>query len=113
MVERFEISKGLSIPIEGQPEQRIDIKLVGQVALVSSDYLGLRPTLLVAEGDAVKLGQPIMVDKQTDGVVFASPAGGRIQAIHRGDKRRFLSIVVDVADSELHQLLVPCLLAPV
>ena len=103
MVERFEISKGLTIPIEGQPEQRIDSKFVGQVALVSSDYLGLRPTLLVAEGDEVKLGQPIMVDKQTDGVVFASPAGGRIQAIHRGDKRRFLSIVVDVADKELHQ----------
>ncbi len=103
MVDRFEISKGLVIPIEGQPEQRIDTKSVGQVALVANDYLGLRPTLLVAEGDQVKIGQPIMVDKQTDGVVFTSPAGGKVHAIHRGEKRRFLSIVIDVGDKEFVQ----------
>jgi len=100
MVERFRISKGLSIPIEGEPEQRIDIKSVQQVALLSSDYLGLRPTVLISEGDAVQLGQPIMVDKQTDGVVFVSPAGGRVRAIHRGDKRHLMSLVIDVADRE-------------
>ena len=103
MVDRFEISKGLAIPMEGEPEQTVDVKPVGQVALVSSDYLGLRPTLLVAEGDEVKLGQPILVDKQTEGVVFTSPAGGRVRAVHRGDKRHFLSMVIDIADNELHQ----------
>lgn len=103
MVERFEITKGLAIPIAGEPEQQIDIKPVSQVALVSSDYLGLRPTMLVSEGDQVKLGQPVMVDKQTDGIVFTSPAGGRVRAINRGAKRRFLSMIIDIADNEQKQ----------
>ncbi len=100
MVERFEISKGLKVPLSGEPEQQMDAKSVKQVALLSSDYLGLRPTILVSEGDEVKLGQPVMVDKQTDGVVFVSPAGGRVAGIHRGAKRHFLSMVIDVADHE-------------
>jgi Na+-transporting NADH:ubiquinone oxidoreductase subunit A len=100
MAARFEISKGLAIPIAGDPDQRIDHKLVGQVALLTSDYLGLRPTLLVSEGDEVQLGQPVMIDKQTDGVVYVSPAGGRVRAIHRGEKRHLRSIVIDVADRE-------------
>lgn len=100
MVARFEISKGLAIPITGDPDQRIDHKSVGQVALLASDYLGLRATLLVSEGDEVQLGQPIMIDKQTDGVTFVSPAGGRIRAIHRGEKRLLRSLVIDVADKE-------------
>ena len=101
MVERFLISKGLVIPIEGEPEQRIDIKPVRQVALLPSDYLGLRPSLLISEGDEVELGQPIMLDKQTDGLIFTSPAGGRVRAIYRGEKRRLLSVVIDIADKEV------------
>ena len=100
MVERFEISKGLSIPIDGEPESKVDVKTVSQVGLVAEDYPGLRPTMLVSEGDQVKLGQPVMLDKQNEGLVFTAPAGGRVSAIHRGAKRRFLALVIDVADSE-------------
>jgi Na+-transporting NADH:ubiquinone oxidoreductase subunit A len=103
MVERFAVAKGLAVPVAGEPEQRIDIKSVGQVALVASDYLGLRPSLLVSEGDEVRLGQPVMVDKQNEGVIFTSPAGGKVRAIHRGEKRRLMSIIIDVADRELSQ----------
>ncbi len=100
MIERFKISKGLSIPIQGEPEQKLYEKAVDQVAIVSSDYLGLRPTMLVAEGDEVQLGQPVIADKQIEGLIIPSPAGGRIQAIHRGAKRRFISMVIDVAQDE-------------
>jgi Na+-transporting NADH:ubiquinone oxidoreductase subunit A len=101
MIERFKISKGLSIPIQGEPEQKLYEKAVDQVAIVSSDYLGLRPTMLVAEGDEVQLGQPVIADMQIEGLIIPSPAGGRIQAIHRGAKRRLISIVIDVAVDEL------------
>ena len=100
MVERFLSSKGLAIPIAGEPEQRIDYTPIGQVALLTGDYLGLRPTVLVSEGEDVQLGQPMMVDKQTDGVLFTSPAGGRVRAIHRGEKRHLVSLVIDIADRE-------------
>jgi Na+-transporting NADH:ubiquinone oxidoreductase subunit A len=101
MVERFTIAKGLAVPVAGEPDQRIDTKTVSQIALVTSDYLGLRPSMLVSEGDEVKVGQPIMVDKRNEGVIFTSPAGGRVQAVHRGEKRRLMSIIIDVAKREL------------
>ncbi len=100
MIERFEISKGLNIPIEGEPEQRIDVKEVGQVGIVADDYIGMRPTLLVSEGDEVELGQPVFADKKTEGVIFTAPASGKVTAINRGAKRRFLSLVIDVAANE-------------
>ncbi len=100
MVERFEIGRGLAVPIDGEPEQRIDIKEVSQVAIVADDYIGMRPTLLVSEGDRVEVGQPLLSDKKTEGVLFTSPAGGTVQAINRAEKRRFLSLVIDKNGSQ-------------
>lgn len=103
MVERFTIAKGLAVPLAGEPDLRIDTKTVSQVALVASDYLGLRPSMLVSEGDEVRVGQPVMADKQNEGVIYTSPAGGKVLAVHRGEKRRLMSIIIDVADRELSQ----------
>lgn len=95
MVERFEIGRGLDIPLTGEPDRKIDAKEVSQVALVADDYIGMRPTLLVSEGDRVELGQPLFSDKKTEGVTYVSPAAGRVNSINRGAKRRFLSLIVD------------------
>ena len=95
MVERFEIGRGLDVPIDGEPATTVDVKQVNQVAIVADDYVGMRPTLLVSEGDQVQLGQPIFTDKKTEGVVFTSPGTGRVASINRGEKRRFLSLIVD------------------
>jgi len=91
------IKKGLDVPISGQPEQDISAAPAAKtVALLGDDYVGMRPKLLVAEGDKVKLGTPLFEDKKTAGVIFTSPAAGTVKAINRGAKRRFLSMVVDV-----------------
>ena len=66
------------------------------MALIGDDYHGMRPTLLVGVGDQVKIGQPVMSDKKTEGVVFTSPAAGTVRAINRGEKRKFLSMIIDV-----------------
>ncbi len=95
MVERFEIGRGLAVPIDGEPEQKIDVKDVSRVAILGEDYVGMRPTLLVSEGDRVELGQPIFSDKKTEGVIYTAPAGGVVQSINRGEKRRFLSLIID------------------
>lgn len=96
MVERFEIGRGLDLPLAGEPSETVDVKNVSQVAIVADDYIGMRPTLLVSEGDRVELGQPVFHDKKTEGVTFTAPASGKIASINRGEKRRFLSLVVDV-----------------
>lgn len=103
MVERFEIGRGLAVPIDGEPEQKIDVKEVSHVAVVADDYVGMRPTLLVSEGDRVEVGQPLFSDKKTEGVLFTSPAGGTVQSINRGEKRRFLSLIIDKSGSQQSQ----------
>lgn len=95
------ISKGLDLPILGSPEQHIEIaKPVQRVALIGDDYIGMKPTMLVAAGDRVKLGQPLFEDKKNPGVLFTSPAAGTVAAVNRGAKRKFESIEIDVDGDE-------------
>ena len=71
------IVKGLNIPLAGTPEQAVaEAKPVRSVALLGSDYPGLRPAMMVAEGDRVKAGQPLFADRGREGVVFTAPGSG-------------------------------------
>lgn len=94
---QFTIAKGLDIPITGAPEQLIeDGAKVGSVAVLGMDYVGMKPKMLVAEGDQVKLGQPLFEDKQNPGVRFTAPGAGVVKAINRGDKRVLQSVVIEL-----------------
>ncbi len=63
------IKEGLDLPILGNPAQHIEVaKPVTQVALLGDDYIGMKPTMLVREGDQVKLGQLVFEDKKTHAV---------------------------------------------
>jgi Na+-transporting NADH:ubiquinone oxidoreductase subunit A len=95
------IRKGLDIPITGVPEQAISESApVRSLALLGDDYPGLRPKLLVAEGDAVSLGQVLFEDRNNPGVKFMAPGSGRIRAIHRGARRKLQSIVIELQGQE-------------
>ncbi len=97
----IEVKKGLDLPITGVPEQRIeDARTVRHVAVLGTDYVGMKPTMEVREGDSVKLGQLLFTDKKIDGVRFTAPAAGEVVAINRGEKRRLLSVVIKVAEGE-------------
>lgn len=94
---QFTIKKGLDLPITGKPEQKItDGNSIQSVALLGADYVGLKPKMAVAEGDKVKLGQILFSDKKNPGVNFTSPGAGVVKAIHRGDKRSLLSVVIEL-----------------
>ncbi len=95
------VSKGLSLPISGKPEQRIEEgRKVRHVALLGGDYVGLKPTMLVKVGDDVRRGQPLFEDKKLPGVVHTAPASGRVKAIHRGERRAFLSLIIELSEEE-------------
>ncbi len=95
----FKIKKGLTLPITGDPDQKITPgRQARTVALKGPDYVGMRPTMLVKEGDSVRLGQPLFSDKKNEGVIFTSPAAGRVTAINRGDRRALQSVVIAVSD---------------
>ncbi|WP_119395669.1 Na(+)-translocating NADH-quinone reductase subunit A [Salinibius halmophilus] len=91
----IKIKKGLDLPITGQPEQRIDAgAAVSTVALVGYDYVGMKPTMAVREGDKVKKGQVLFTDKKTAGVQYTSPVAGEVIAVNRGARRVFESLVI-------------------
>ena len=97
----IKIKQGLDIPIAGSPGDKIsDSKKTRSVGLIGADYIGLKSSLLVKQGEKVKLGQPILLDKSNPGIIFTSPAGGVVQSINRGLRRVLQSIVIDVDDEE-------------
>ncbi|WP_353982002.1 Na(+)-translocating NADH-quinone reductase subunit A [Salinicola endophyticus] len=97
----IEVKRGLDLPIAGAPEQRIDAgRAVRHVALLGTDYVGMKPTMEVREGDRVKRGQLLFTDKKVAGVRFTAPGAGEVVAIHRGEKRRLLSVVIKLDEDE-------------
>ncbi len=95
----IKIKKGLDIPITGEPEQRIyDAPAVSRVAVVGRDFIGLKPRMLVAEGDHVNLGQPVFEDRRNPGVVFAAPGTGKVIEVNRGERRILQSVVIELDD---------------
>lgn len=97
----IKIKKGLELPIIGAPEQVIyDAPAVQQVAVIGADYVGMKPTMLVAEGDRVKLGEPLFSDKKNDGVIFTSPGAGTVSKINRGARRVLQSVVIELDGSD-------------
>ena len=97
----IKIKQGLDLPITGTPEQQISQgNTVTEVAVVGPDYVGMKPTMAVKEGDKVKKGQVLFTDKKTAGVQYTAPASGVVKAINRGDRRVFLSVVVAVEGNE-------------
>lgn len=97
----YKIKKGLDLPILGAPQQVIeDGPPVRHVALLGADYVGMKPTMSVDEGDVVRRGQLLFEDKKTAGVRYTAPAAGKVKAIHRGDRRAFVSLVIELDDAE-------------
>ncbi|MBJ7538856.1 Na(+)-translocating NADH-quinone reductase subunit A [Marinomonas transparens] len=97
----YKITKGLDLPISGAPNQVIaDAATVKTVAVIGPDYHGMKPTMLVKEGDKVKKGQVIFTDKKTEGVKYTAPAAGTIDAINRGERRVLQSVVIKLEGNE-------------
>ncbi len=96
-VPRFR--NGLDLPITGSPDPRItEAPEVDAVAVIAADHVGFKAKIAVAEGDKVRLGQPVLYDKRVDGVAITAPAAGVVRAIHRGARRVLESVVIDRDD---------------
>lgn len=91
--KQISIKRGLDIPIMGAPQQRIErANPVRSVALLGGDYPGIKPRLLVEEGDRVKLGQTLFISRTQPSIRFTAPGCGVIQNIELGARRILHSI---------------------
>ncbi|MFQ3206652.1 MAG: Na+-transporting NADH:ubiquinone oxidoreductase subunit A [Glaciecola sp.] len=93
----IKIKKGLDLPIEGAPEQKVyPGPAVTKVAILGQEYNGMRPTMHVQVGDVVKKGQLLFEDKKNPGIKFTAPAAGEVIEINRGAKRILQSVVIEL-----------------
>ena len=100
MVDYIKLKQGLDIPVEGVPSAQILKTIVSEtVAVKPTDFKGLIPKLAVKEGDAVKAGTVLFVDKKRPEIKFTSPVSGTVSEIVRGEKRKLLEVRVK-ADPE-------------
>jgi Na+-transporting NADH:ubiquinone oxidoreductase subunit A len=87
MADTIRIKKGLNINLIGEAKKEISSIEAGHYAIKPTDFLGVFPRLLVKEGDAVKAGTPLFIDKYRENIILTSPVSGVIEEISRGDKR--------------------------
>jgi Na+-transporting NADH:ubiquinone oxidoreductase subunit A len=99
MANTIRIKKGLNINLIGEAKKEISEIEVVRYAIKPTDFLGVFPRLLVKEGDAVKAGSPLFIDKYRENIVFTSPVSGVIEEISRGDKRVLEEIRIKPGDN--------------
>ena len=100
MANVIKLCKGLDIHLQGQAEEKkIQLKSNGRYALVPDDFEGVTPKVVVKEGDTVKAGDALFVNKQFPEVKFASPVSGKVVAVERGERRKVLCVKVE-ADAQ-------------
>lgn len=89
------IKNGLDLPLAGKPECKlVDAPEPAVVALATAEFPGIKPKVLVKEGDLVKTGQPLFLDKVDRDIVWCSPATGTVQKLEFGERRFLLKVVV-------------------
>lgn len=99
-MRQFRLRKGLDLPILGEARPQIeDAPKVSHVGIIADDYVGLKPRIVVAEGDKVSAGSPVMFDKDTPEALVVSPVAGVVKAINRGARRKLISIEIAVDET--------------
>ena len=82
--------------MEGAAERRCtDARGATLYAVKPTDYVGLVPRLLVAEGDGVRRGDALFCDKNDARIRFTSPCDGRVCGVVRGERRQLQAVVVE------------------
>ena len=100
MAKVIKLRKGLDVKLKGIASlETATVSCPGEYALVPDDFVGVKPKVVVKEGDSVKAGDALFVDKLHPEVKFVSPVSGTVSLVERGDRRKLLSIRVK-ADKE-------------
>ena len=100
MAKVIKLRKGLDVKLKGTASlETATVSCPGEYALVPDDFVGVMPMVVVKEGDSVKAGDALFVDKLHPEVKFVSPVSGTVSLVERGDRRKLLSIRVK-ADKE-------------
>lgn len=103
MVNVIKLRKGLDINLKGKAvKEKHSVRDTGKYALVPDDFVGVTPKVIVHEGDKVRAGDALFVNKQYPSVKFASPVSGVVTAVQRGERRKVLSIQLQADANQVY-----------
>lgn len=95
MPKTINLNRGLNISIAGEAEKSLKEAVALHYAIKPTDFIGVFPRMLVAEGAPVKAGTPLFIDKYRENICFVSPVSGTVSEIKRGDKRVLLEVRIE------------------
>ncbi len=102
MAETIRIKKGLDIPLKGMPSSSVtDDTKTTLFAICPDDFPGHTWKALVKAGDSISAGQPLLSDKATGLINLVSPVSGKVEEVHRGERRHieFISVSKQTDDA--------------
>lgn len=103
MAKVIKLRKGLNINLKGKAEAKVvAIDASDVYGLVPDAFVGVKPKLVAKEGDVVKAGDALFVDKLHPEVKFVSPVSGKVTSVERGDRRKILSVQVTADKQQVY-----------
>ncbi len=103
MAKVIKLRKGLNINLKGKAEAKVVTIDASEVyGLVPDAFVGVKPKLVAKEGDVVKAGDALFVDKLHPEVKFVSPVSGKVTSVERGDRRKILSVQVTADKQQVY-----------
>ena len=90
------IKKGLTLNLKGKAERQAlaPVAKASSYAVVPDDYVGFVPKVIVQPGMRVLAGDALLAHKAYPELKLTSPVSGEVVAVHRGAKRKVLSVEV-------------------
>ena len=101
MAKVIKLRKGLDVNLKGKPaKDLISVQSTGLFAMLPDDFNGMKPKVLVKEGDSVKVGDALFVDKNLPEVKFVAPVSGKVALVERGERRKVLSVRIEADEKQ-------------
>lgn len=98
MANVIKLKKGLDINLKGKATAKISAANASEVyGLIPDAFWGMKPKVVVKEGDDVKAGDALFVNKLHPEMKFVSPVAGKVMLVERGERRKVLSVQVEAA----------------
>ena len=100
----IKIRKGHDLQISGLPDNIIQEQIHSEtVAILPTDFRGVKPKLIVKEGDDVKIGSPLFFNKSNPNIKWGSPACGIVKTIEYGPRRIIQKIKIQLNDLQVSE----------
>ncbi|MEF3255188.1 MAG: NADH:ubiquinone reductase (Na(+)-transporting) subunit A [Deferribacterales bacterium] len=87
----MEFKNGLKLPLPKNIDTDLTEIRTESFGIVTGDFVSLKPTIVINEGEKIRKGDILFTDKYNRGLKFISNVDGYVKKIYRGEKRRLIA----------------------